>query len=89
MVYGNFQVSMLCCTQMKQKNWSAKDISWSACYVVLLYKMMKKKHCGHQYIKVIHKVTIYLGPNLILQSLFHPQILSVVGKWKWVKLGTI
>lgn len=58
---------MLCCTQMKQKNWSAKDILESAYYVVLLYKMKKKKHCGHQYIKVIRKVIIYLGPNLILQ----------------------
>lgn len=69
---------------MKQKNWSAKDILESAYYVVLLYTMKKKKHCGHQYVKVIRKVIIYLGPNLILQSLFHPQFEC---GWKVSEIG--
>ncbi len=60
--------------------------SWSACYVVLLYKMKKKKHCGHQYIKVIHKVTIYLGPNLILRSLNVPSPKFECG-WKVGEIG--
>lgn len=85
MVYGNFQVSMLCCTQMKQKNWSAKDILEVPAMLCCCTRWRKKKHCGHQYIKVIRKVTVYLGPNLILQSLFHPQIwVWLESEWNWV-----
>lgn len=70
---------------MKQKNWSAKDILESAYYVVLLYKMKKKKHCGHQYVKVIHKVIIYLGPNLILQiPVPSPIWVWLESEWNWV-----